>query len=104
MAKVGRMKLGSQGLEVSLQGLGCMSMSAFYGPPKPEPDMISLIHHAIKSGVTFLDTSDIYGPYTNELLLGKVPTFGYPFRFSFDSCCCFDMGMSMIYIATWFCM
>ncbi|KAJ1435477.1 NADP-dependent oxidoreductase domain [Sesbania bispinosa] len=71
MAKVGRMKLGSQGLEVSLQGLGCMSMSAFYGPPKPEPDMIALIHHAIETGVTFLDTSDIYGPYTNELLIGK---------------------------------
>ncbi|CAJ2669339.1 unnamed protein product [Trifolium pratense] len=71
MAKVGRMKLGSQGMEVSLQGLGCMSMSAFYGPPKPEPDMISLIHHAIQSGVTLLDTSDFYGPHTNELLLGK---------------------------------
>ncbi|CAK8540936.1 unnamed protein product [Lathyrus sativus] len=71
MSKVGRMKLGSQGMEVSLQGLGCMSMSAFYGPPKPESDMIALIHHAIQSGVTFLDTSDVYGPHTNELLLGK---------------------------------
>ncbi|KAI9119574.1 hypothetical protein K1719_009450 [Acacia pycnantha] len=71
MAKVGRIKLGSQGLEVSAQGLGCMSMSAGYGPPKPEPNMIALIHHAIQSGVTFLDTSDIYGPHTNEILLGK---------------------------------
>ncbi|XP_015962471.1 probable aldo-keto reductase 2 [Arachis duranensis] len=71
MAKVGRMKLGSQGLEVSQQGLGCMGMSAFYGPPKPEPDMISLIHYAAESGVTFLDTSDVYGPHTNEILLGK---------------------------------
>ena len=71
MAKVGRMKLGSQGLEVSQQGLGCMGMSAFYGPPKPEPDMIALIHHAVQSGVTFLDTSDVYGPHTNEILLGK---------------------------------
>ncbi|KAK4258171.1 hypothetical protein QN277_007649 [Acacia crassicarpa] len=71
MAEVGRMKLGSQGLEVSAQGLGCMGMSAFYGPPKPEPDMIALIHHAIQSGVTFLDTSDVYGPHTNEILLGK---------------------------------
>ncbi|CAI9777023.1 unnamed protein product [Fraxinus pennsylvanica] len=69
--KVPRIKLGSQGLEVSAQGLGCMSMSAFYGTPKPEPDMIKLIHHAINSGVTFLDTSDVYGPYTNEILLGK---------------------------------
>ncbi|CAN6227650.1 unnamed protein product [Urochloa humidicola] len=68
---VPRIKLGSQGLEVSAQGLGCMGMSAFYGPPKPEPDMIALIHHAVASGVTFLDTSDIYGPHTNEILLGK---------------------------------
>ncbi|KAI8012477.1 hypothetical protein LOK49_LG06G02049 [Camellia lanceoleosa] len=71
MAKVGRMKLGSQGLEVSRQGLGCMGMSAFYGPPKPEEDMIKLIHHSINSDVTFLDTSDVYGPHTNEILLGK---------------------------------
>ncbi|XP_057466938.1 IN2-2 protein-like [Actinidia eriantha] len=56
------MKLGSQGLEVSAQGLGCMGMSAFYGPPKPEEDMIKLIHHAVESGGTFLDTSDVYGP------------------------------------------
>ncbi|MCD7464893.1 hypothetical protein HAX54_000163 [Datura stramonium] len=69
--KVPRIKLGSQGLEVSAQGLGCMGMSAFYGPPKPEPDMIELIHHAINSGVTFLDTSDVYGPHTNEILIGK---------------------------------
>ncbi|KAF8780689.1 hypothetical protein HU200_001292 [Digitaria exilis] len=64
-------KLGSQGLEVSAQGLGCMGMSAYYGLPKPEPDMIKLIHHAVAAGVTFLDTSDVYGPHTNELLLGK---------------------------------
>ncbi|CAH9136522.1 unnamed protein product [Cuscuta epithymum] len=70
--KVPRMKLGSQGLEVSAQGLGCMGMSAFYGPPKPDADMISLIHHAVNSGVTFLDTSDMYGPHTNEILLGKL--------------------------------
>ncbi|KAI3523579.1 hypothetical protein L1887_01804 [Cichorium endivia] len=71
MVKVPRIKLGSQGLEVSAQGLGCMGMSAFYGPPKPEPDMINLIHHAIDTGVTLLDTSDVYGPKTNEILLGK---------------------------------
>ncbi|KAM0038272.1 putative perakine reductase [Helianthus debilis subsp. tardiflorus] len=71
MAKVPRVKLGSQGLQVSAQGLGCMGMSAFYGTPKPEPDMINLIHHAIDAGVTFLDTSDVYGPKTNEILLGK---------------------------------
>ncbi|KAK4381065.1 putative aldo-keto reductase 4 [Sesamum angolense] len=68
---VPRIKLGSQGLEVSKQGLGCMGMSASYGAPKPEPEMIELIHHAINSGVTFLDTSDVYGPHTNEILLGK---------------------------------
>ncbi|XP_073053522.1 auxin-induced protein PCNT115-like [Primulina eburnea] len=68
---VPRIKLGTHGLEVSAQGLGCMGMSAFYGPPKPDPDMINLIHHAINSGITFLDTSDMYGPHTNEILLGK---------------------------------
>ncbi|TVU03560.1 hypothetical protein EJB05_50875, partial [Eragrostis curvula] len=68
---VPRMKLGSQGLEVSAQGLGCMGMSAYYGPPKPEPDMIKLIHHAVAAGITLLDTSDVYGPHTNEVLLGK---------------------------------
>ncbi|KAB1213437.1 putative aldo-keto reductase 2 [Morella rubra] len=70
-SKVERIKLGLQGLEVSAQGLGCMGMSSFYGAPKPEEDMIDLIHHAVDTGVTFLDTSDIYGPFTNEILLGK---------------------------------
>ncbi|XP_039058344.1 probable aldo-keto reductase 2 isoform X1 [Hibiscus syriacus] len=74
---VGRIKLGSQGLQVSAQGLGCMGMSAFYGPPKPEPDMIALIHHAINSGVTLLDTSDVYGPHTNEILVGKALKDGF---------------------------
>lgn len=69
---VERVKLGSQGFEVSKQGLGCMSMSAFYGAPKPEPEMIELIRHAVDIGVTFFDTSDAYGPHTNEVLLGKV--------------------------------
>jgi aryl-alcohol dehydrogenase-like predicted oxidoreductase len=68
---VRRIKLGSQGLEVSAIGLGCMGMSGGYGPPKPEEDMIKLIHHAINSGVTHLDTSDVYGPHTNEILIGK---------------------------------
>ncbi|KAL3506563.1 hypothetical protein ACH5RR_031945 [Cinchona calisaya] len=54
--KVPRIKLGSQGFEVSAQGLGCMGMSAFYGPPKPEPDMIKLIHYAVHRGITHLDT------------------------------------------------
>ncbi|XP_076901181.1 putative aldo-keto reductase 5 isoform X3 [Bidens hawaiensis] len=76
---VPRLKLGSQGLVVSAQGLGCMSMSGsgFFGPPKPEPDMINLIRHAIDSGVTFLDTSDFYGFNTNEILIGKTLKDGY---------------------------
>ncbi|ESQ29414.1 hypothetical protein EUTSA_v10023573mg [Eutrema salsugineum] len=69
--RVKRMKLGSQGLEVSAQGLGCMGLSARYGSSVPENDDIAFLHHAINSGVTFLDTSDMYGPHTNELLIGK---------------------------------
>ena len=65
------MKLGSQGLEVSAQGLGCMGMSMAYGERKPEADMVALLRHAIAAGITFLDTSDIYGPHTNEVLIGK---------------------------------
>ncbi|XP_052153195.1 probable aldo-keto reductase 3 isoform X2 [Oryza glaberrima] len=71
-AAVRRVKLGSQGLEVSAQGLGCMGMSAFHGPSKPEADMVALIHHAVAAGVTLLDTADIYGPHANEALLGKI--------------------------------
>ncbi|KMZ64031.1 putative aldo-keto reductase 2 [Zostera marina] len=71
---VGRMKLGNQGLEVSRQGLGCMGMSFLYGPAKPEIEMVELIHYAISNGITLLDTSDVYGPHTNELLLGKALT------------------------------
>lgn len=69
---VPRIKLGSQSLEVSKQGLGCFGMSDGYGHRKPEPEMVDLIHHAINSGATFLDTSDAYGPHTNEILIGKV--------------------------------
>jgi aryl-alcohol dehydrogenase-like predicted oxidoreductase len=69
MGRVEKIKLGSQGLEVSAQGLGCMGMSAYYGPPKPDADMIHLIHYAVEKGITFLDTADDYGP--NEILLGK---------------------------------
>ncbi|CAA7032745.1 unnamed protein product [Microthlaspi erraticum] len=75
--RVKRMKLGSQGLEVSAQGLGCMSISSFYGAPKSETDAIALLHHAINSGITFLDTSDYYGPETSELLLNKALKDGF---------------------------
>ena len=63
-------KLGSQGLEVSELGLGCMGMSEFYGTGD-EGESIATIHRAIELGVTFLDTADMYGPFTNEKLVGK---------------------------------
>jgi aryl-alcohol dehydrogenase-like predicted oxidoreductase len=62
--------LGSEGLEVSAQGLGCMGMSEFYGR-SDEREAISTIHRALELGITFLDTADIYGPYTNERLVGR---------------------------------
>ena len=62
--------LGTQGLTVSRQGLGCMGMSDFYGPGD-DAESIATIHRALDLGVTFFDTSDMYGPYTNEQLVGK---------------------------------
>jgi aryl-alcohol dehydrogenase-like predicted oxidoreductase len=63
-------KLGSQGLEVSRQGLGCMGMSEFYGEAD-DAESVATIHRALELGVTLLDTSDIYGPFTNERLVGR---------------------------------
>ncbi|CAH1436463.1 unnamed protein product [Lactuca virosa] len=66
-----RRKLGSQGLEVSAIGLGCMGMSPLHGSPKPEKEMIQVIQIAIESGITFLDTSDLYGPHTNTIIISQ---------------------------------
>ncbi|OBQ74497.1 aldo/keto reductase [Mesorhizobium erdmanii] len=63
-------KLGSQGLRVSAIGLGCMGMSQSYGPAD-ETESIATLHRAIELGCTFLDTAEVYGPHTNEALLGR---------------------------------
>jgi aryl-alcohol dehydrogenase-like predicted oxidoreductase len=64
-------KLGKSNLEVSALGLGCMGMSFSYGPPKEKREMIALLHEAVDRGVTFFDTAEVYGPYTNEELVGE---------------------------------
>lgn len=63
-------KLGKS-LEVSAIGLGCMGMSSSYGPPKDKKEMVDLLHAAVERGITFFDTAEVYGPYTNEELVGE---------------------------------
>ncbi len=63
--------LGKSGLEVSALGLGCMGMSFSYGPPKDRPEMIALLRTAVERGITFFDTAEVYGPFTNEELVGE---------------------------------
>jgi len=63
--------LGKSGLEVSALGLGCMGMSYSYGPPKDKREMIALMRAAVERGVTFFDTAEVYGPFTNEELVGE---------------------------------
>jgi aryl-alcohol dehydrogenase-like predicted oxidoreductase len=70
-------KLGKSGLEVSAIGLGCMGMSFGYGPAKEKQEMISLLRKAVELGVTFFDTAEMYGPFTNEELVGEALA---PFR------------------------
>jgi aryl-alcohol dehydrogenase-like predicted oxidoreductase len=64
-------KLGNSNLEVSALGLGCMGMSHGYGPAKDRAEMISLLRSAVEKGVTFFDTAEVYGPFTNEELVGE---------------------------------
>src|SRR6185295_3851629 len=68
---VQKRKLGNSGLEVSALGLGCMSMSFGYGPAADKQEMISLIRTAVELGITFFDTAEVYGPFTNEELVGE---------------------------------
>ncbi|WVZ69672.1 hypothetical protein U9M48_018424 [Paspalum notatum var. saurae] len=68
---VSRVKLGTQGLEVSKLGFGCMGLTGSYNSPLDDEAGIAVIAHAFRRGVTFLDTSNVYGPFTNEILVGK---------------------------------
>jgi len=70
-------KLGKSNLEVSALGLGCMGMSFSYGPPKDKKEMTNLLHAAVDRGITFFDTAEVYGPFTNEELVGEALA---PFR------------------------
>jgi aryl-alcohol dehydrogenase-like predicted oxidoreductase len=70
-------KLGNSNLEVSALGLGCMGMSFSYGPPKDKQEMTSLLRAAVERGITFFDTAEVYGPFTNEALVGEALA---PFR------------------------
>lgn len=64
-------QLGNSGLEVSALGLGCMGLSFGYGPATDKQEAVKLIRAAFDAGVTFFDTAECYGPFTNEELLGK---------------------------------
>lgn len=75
--KMQKRKLGNSGLEVSAIGLGCMGMSFGYGPPADKKEMLALIHAAVEQGVNFFDTAEVYGPFTNEELVGEALA---PFR------------------------
>src|ERR1700759_1428078 len=70
-------KLGKSDLEVSALGLGCMGMSFSYGPPKDKQEMTALLHAAVDRGITFFDTAEVYGPFTNEELAAQALA---PFR------------------------
>ncbi len=69
--KMQQRKLGNSGLQVSGVGLGCMGMSFGYGPPADKQEMVALIRSAVEQGITFFDTAEVYGPFTNEVLVGE---------------------------------
>src|SRR6185436_12721488 len=88
--------LGKSDLKVSALGLGCMGMSFSYGPPKDKQEMISLLRAAVERGITFFDTAEVYGPFTNEELVGEALSpfrdqvviatkFGFDFGADFDA-------------------
>ena len=64
-------KLGKSNLEVSALGLGCMGMSFGYGPAKDKQEMITVIRAAVELGINFFDTAEVYGPFTNEEMVGE---------------------------------
>src|SRR5947209_20007238 len=64
-------RLGNSNLEVTALGLGCMGMTAGYGPAPDKPELIALIRAAVERGVTFFDTAQVYGPFVNEALVGE---------------------------------
>jgi aryl-alcohol dehydrogenase-like predicted oxidoreductase len=93
-------KLGTSNLEVSVIGLGCMGMSFGYGPAKDKQEMISVIRSAVELGVTFFDTAEVYGPFTNEELVGEAlapvreqVVIATKFGFKFDSQTCKPAGL-----------
>jgi len=90
--QVNKRKLGKSNLEVSALGLGCMGMSASYGPPKDKKEMADLLHAAVDRRITFFDTAEAYGPFTNEELVGEAlapfrdkVVIATKFGFKFDS-------------------
>src|SRR5687768_15340556 len=89
---VDKRQLGKSGLEVSAMGLGCMGMSFGYGPPKDKDEMVSVIRAAVELGITFFDSAEVYGPFTNEELVGEAlapfreqVVIATKFGFKFDS-------------------
>ncbi|KAK8651113.1 hypothetical protein V6N13_140727 [Hibiscus sabdariffa] len=71
LLQIPRVKLGSQGLEISKLGLGCMGLTGIYNSPLSEDEVVSIITYAFAKGITFFDTADVYGAHTNEVLIGK---------------------------------